>query len=98
MKAKPEIAHGCTEIYGYRIHCLGCNDHIITTVGDKTKSSLLVRTGKFVDPNYEEDEALVKAGLGSRNCHSFITDGKIKYLSDCNHHLAGQTIDLPKIE
>lgn len=53
MKAKPEIAHGCTEIYGYRIHCF---------------------------------------------CHSFITDGKIKYLSDCNHHLAGQTIDLPKIE
>jgi hypothetical protein len=27
-------------------------------------------------------------------CHSFITDGKIQYLGDCNHKLAGQTIDL----
>ena len=27
-------------------------------------------------------------------CHSFITNGKIQYLSDCTHKLAGQTIDL----
>ncbi len=31
-------------------------------------------------------------------CHSFIKEGKIQYLSDCTHHLAGQTIDLPNIE
>lgn len=29
-------------------------------------------------------------------CHSFITDGRIQYLGDCTHHLAGQTIDLPE--
>lgn len=28
-------------------------------------------------------------------CHSFVTDGRIQYLSDCTHALAGQTIDLP---
>jgi hypothetical protein len=27
-------------------------------------------------------------------CHSFVTDGKIQYLSDCTHELAGQTIEL----
>lgn len=27
-------------------------------------------------------------------CHSFIRDGQIQYLSDCTHHLAGQTIPL----
>lgn len=27
-------------------------------------------------------------------CHSFITDGRIKYLADCSHSLAGQTIDM----
>ena len=27
-------------------------------------------------------------------CHSFVTDGKIKYLADCTHSLAGQTVDL----
>lgn len=27
-------------------------------------------------------------------CHSFIRDGKIQYLSDCTHELAGKTIDM----
>lgn len=31
-------------------------------------------------------------------CHSFIHDGKIQYLSDCTHDLAGQTIDMVKHE
>ena len=30
-------------------------------------------------------------------CHSYITDGKIKFLSDCKHELAGQTVDLPEV-
>lgn len=28
-------------------------------------------------------------------CHSFVTDGRIQFLSDCSHALAGQTVDLP---
>lgn len=28
-------------------------------------------------------------------CHSFVTDGRIQFLSDCSHPLAGQTVDLP---
>lgn len=28
-------------------------------------------------------------------CHSFVTDGKIRYLSDCTHQLAGREIELP---
>lgn len=28
-------------------------------------------------------------------CHSFITDGKIRFLHDCTHKLKGQTVDLP---
>lgn len=27
-------------------------------------------------------------------CHFYITDGKIQYLTDCTHKLAGQTIDM----
>lgn len=27
-------------------------------------------------------------------CHSFVTDGRIQYLSDCTHELAGQTVDM----
>ena len=28
-------------------------------------------------------------------CHSFVTDGRIQFLNDCTHELAGQTVDLP---
>jgi len=30
-------------------------------------------------------------------CHSFVTDGRIQFLGDCTHALAGQTVDLPNI-
>lgn len=31
-------------------------------------------------------------------CHSFVTDGRIQFLTDSNHALAGQTVDLPEVE
>ena len=33
-----------------------------------------------------------------RVCHSFVTDGKIQFLGDCTHALAGQTVELPEQE
>lgn len=33
--------------------------------------------------------------LTTRACHSFVTDGRIQFLADCTHALAGQTVDLP---
>jgi hypothetical protein len=31
-------------------------------------------------------------------CHSFVKDGKIEFLGDCTHSLAGQTVDIPEWE
>lgn len=31
-------------------------------------------------------------------CHSFVRAGRIEFLSDCTHELAGQTVDLPPWE
>lgn len=31
-------------------------------------------------------------------CHSFVTDGRIQFLGDCTHALAGQTVDIPDWE
>lgn len=28
-------------------------------------------------------------------CHSFVADGKIQFLGDCTHALAGQTVEIP---
>lgn len=32
---------------------------------------------------------------GRTVCHSFVTAGRIQFLDDCTHGLAGQTVDLP---
>lgn len=31
-------------------------------------------------------------------CHSFIREGRIQFLNDCTHELAGQTVDLLDVE
>lgn len=28
-------------------------------------------------------------------CHSFVRDGRIEFLGDCTHELAGQTVEIP---
>lgn len=33
--------------------------------------------------------------LPHTRCHSFVKDGKIQFLGDCTHELAGQTVELP---
>lgn len=42
--------------------------------------SIFVRSGK---------------STGGRVCHSHICEGRIQFLDDCTHELAGQTVDLP---
>lgn len=35
------------------------------------------------------------AAFGCSVCHSFVEAGQIRFLSDCTHALAGQTVPLP---
>ena len=37
-------------------------------------------------------------GAPPATCHSFVTDGRIQFLGDCTHALAGQTVDLPDFD
>jgi hypothetical protein len=65
--------------------------------------SVLVKSGHYCDhakPGYcwcnykerfpDEGEPPFKCGI----CHSFVTDGRIQFLSDCTHELAGKTVEL----
>lgn len=91
--------------YGWTFHCPGCAEwdepgshlHSTHTVdrtwtfnGDVEKPTLspsVLVTGQFwVDG--------VKA---ERRCHSFVRDGRIEFLGDCTHALAGRTVDLPEL-
>ncbi|WP_437884636.1 DUF6527 family protein [Pseudomonas sp. LRF_L74] len=57
---------------------------------------------KGVERVTEKEHAILMAGgtVTPRPfvCHSFVTDGRIQFLSDCTHALAGQTVDLPPLE
>lgn len=55
--------------------------------------SILVRTGRAVDPTYEPEE-----DDPPEVCHSYVTDGRIQFLNDCTHTLAGQTVTLPAFD
>lgn len=66
--------------------------------------SILVRQGHYVPGqppgdgcycNWEHKDQEEFADLKCGICHSFVTDGRIQFLDDCTHALAGQTVDLP---
>lgn len=66
--------------------------------------SILVRTGHFAEHYKSGDncwctynnEQIQKGGepcsFTCGICHSFVTDGRIQFLGDCTHELAGQTV------
>ncbi len=64
--------------------------------------SVLIRTGHYCDgqpqpPHCDtcNDCAVDGEPTMCKICHSFVRDGRIEFLSDCTHALAGQTVDLP---
>lgn len=70
--------------------------------GDKptfSPSILVTGPSRFLN---DEEHAIVMAGgkveLPQMRCHSFITDGRIQFLGDCTHELAGKTVDLPDFQ
>ncbi|SEN73857.1 DUF6527 family protein [Nitrosomonas marina] len=100
-----------TEDNGLVFLCPGCGKrHLIkhgsgkpprwTWNGDAEKPtfrpSVLVRYEHWVPPAMpnqpppESQEKVIDV------CHSFVTDGRIEFLGDCTHALAGQTVDLPE--
>lgn len=51
-----------------------------------------------VEPTFEAIKARVRCWRVEKFpphvCHSFVRDGRIEFLSDCTHALAGQTVEL----
>lgn len=68
--------------------CHGIDDRRWTVTGTPDNPTLRASILIPYVPPYETYPARPQ-------CHSFITDGRIEYLSDSTHALAGQTVDLP---
>ena len=93
--------------------CPGCNEMHVVRVpphpqawgfngnGDAptfTPSVLTWGKRRITDDEHARIMAGEKVDIPETRCHSFVTDGRIKFLGDCTHALAGQTVELPDFD
>lgn len=76
--------------------CPGCKElHALNL--DKSKRPCWDFNDSFFYPTFTPS-INVKGENVPFVCHSYVTDGKIKFLNDCTHSLKGQTVGLPDVE
>lgn len=87
MKARSIKASGKSGDEKILFECPGCGyAHVI--------DNRWTFNGDFEKPTFKPS-ILVQ---GENRCHSFVTDGEIKFLKDCSHDLAGKTVSLPDLD
>lgn len=73
--------------------CPGCGrGHAIRTKGP---SPCWEWNGSVDKPTFSPS---ILSPIDGQRCHSFVKDGMIQFLSDCDHALAGQTVEIPDWE
>lgn len=88
MKVR-QIDEGCVAF-----HCPGCgHSHRLTVNGRRNSNDASwVWNGSLDKPTFTPSLNVVGY------CHSIITDGRIMFLTDSTHKLAGKTVDIPEWE
>lgn len=84
----------------YLFVCPGCKTrHSVWTVDEKDYPHPVWKFNNDVDKPTVHPSLLVRWNHGEKQfiCHSFITSGRIQFLSDCTHNLKGQTVELPDV-
>jgi hypothetical protein len=80
----------------YIFHCPGCHyGHVVRFRGNEPVWQI---SGIEEDKATVNPSLLVNGHILERRCHSFIRDGKIQFLADCFHELAGKTVDIPDFD
>lgn len=74
----------------YAIYCPGCECY-------HAFDGRWTFNGDFNNPTFSPS-MLVNQHKPESRCHSFVTDGKIQFLSDCFHKYAGQTLELQEVD
>lgn len=80
-------------------HCPGCGyDHPFHTDPQHHPTNQSWWWNESLDKPTFTPSLLVFKDDPERRCHSFVTNGRIQFLTDCHHKLAGQTVELPDWE
>lgn len=91
MTATLERVTGAKGMAGYVFWCPGCKEPHAFWTEYKDQSKRWTFNGDLDRPTFTP--SLVVRTL-ERRCHLYLTDGKLQYLGDCSHELAGKTVQL----
>jgi hypothetical protein len=84
-----------------QFECPGCKyEHAIPVTTGMKESQAWLWNGDADKPTLQPS-LLVNVGGSNPTvpiCHSFVTEGKIQFLGDSQHELAGQTVEIPDWE
>lgn len=86
-----------SDVRQYWLNCPGCRHSHAFTVGPQRGgwgTSRWEFNGSMDKPTFTPS-LLCNPDHPDSRCHSFVSDGRIQFLSDCWHNLAGQTVDIP---
>jgi hypothetical protein len=89
------LADGKQNQSGYLIHCPACGyGHFFNVEQPGPNGQQWTFNGDLMKPTFSPSMLVLPPG---RRCHSFVREGRIEYLSDCEHAMAGKTVDLPAV-
>ena len=94
-RARPVTRHAEETVIGYLLHCPGCNHAHMVTTDPATPGPRWGFNGDLLSPTFTPS-LLCYTDRPKDRCHSFIENGRFRFLTDCGHHLAGQTVDIPQ--
>jgi hypothetical protein len=94
MPAKLHLLRDTLEMTEFTFRCPGCAcAHRIRTKGP---GPCWIWNRSLEAPTFTP--SLFVAPGTKRQCHSFIREGRIQFLPDSDHRLAGKTVDIPDWE
>jgi hypothetical protein len=92
----PRLHHSHEPNY-YSFQCPGCEESHMISLGAGSTNAW-GWNGSIERPTITPS---ILINVGGSNptapiCHSFVTDGRIRFLADCTHKLAGQEVEIPE--
>lgn len=94
------VCPGCEHVDGDGVRHGGL--HMLPISGDADGRPMWTFDGNLDAPTLSPS-ILSRRGPGADDlppafvCHSFLEAGRFRFLGDCTHELAGQTVDLPDL-
>jgi len=75
--------------------CEGCGEVHACQVAGKPQRAVWTWNGSTTKPTLSPSVLKVpQHDTGGRRCHSFVREGVVEFLADCDHHLAGKKVPM----